>query len=51
MPLKKKNEGQKGKTGPVWELVPVGRGEGHKKRVKESEYGGNITYSCMKMQQ
>jgi hypothetical protein len=28
------------------ELVPVA---GHKERVKEGDYGGNIIYSCMKM--
>jgi hypothetical protein len=27
----------------------VGRG-GYKERVKEAEYSGNITYSCMKME-
>jgi hypothetical protein len=24
---------------------------GHKERVKEGKYGGNIIYSCMKMEQ
>jgi hypothetical protein len=44
-----KNEGQQGKTGPVWGLVPVGGG-GYKERVTEDEYDGNTMYSCMKME-
>jgi hypothetical protein len=42
-----KNEGQKDKLGPVWELLPVGMRR-YRKGVKEGEYGGNILYSCMK---
>jgi hypothetical protein len=34
-----KTEEQEGKSGPVWGLVPAG-----------GEYGGNITYSNMKME-
>jgi hypothetical protein len=45
-----KNERQEGKTGPVWPLVPMG-GRGYKERMKEGEYGGNTTYSCIKMEQ
>jgi hypothetical protein len=44
-----KNGGQEGKTHPVWGLLPVGQG-GYKERVKKGEYGGNIFYSCMKME-
>jgi hypothetical protein len=44
-----KNEGKEGKAGPVLGLVPVEEGE-HKKCV-EGEYGGDIIYSCMKMEQ
>jgi hypothetical protein len=44
-----KNEGQEAKTGPVWGLVPV-EGGGHKERVKDVKYGGNITYTCMQME-
>jgi hypothetical protein len=44
MSLFYKNKVQEGKTGPVWELVPVGGG-----RYKEGEYGGNIMYTCVKM--
>jgi hypothetical protein len=33
-----RNEGQENKTGPVWE------GRRHKERVKEGEYGGNMTH-------
>jgi hypothetical protein len=44
------NEGQEGKTNPVWRWVPVGWG-GHKERVKDSEYGGCILYACMKIEQ
>jgi hypothetical protein len=44
-----KNEGQEDKTGPFQGWVPVGGG--HKERVKDSEYGGRILYSCMKMEQ
>jgi hypothetical protein len=40
---------QEGKTGPVWELGPVGGG-GYKERGKKGEYGGNIVYSSMKME-
>jgi hypothetical protein len=35
---------EKVKKGPVWGLEPV-RGGGHKERVKEAEYSGNIMYS------
>jgi hypothetical protein len=44
-----KNGGQKGKTGSVWRLVAVGGG-GYKERVEEGEYGGNVMYSCIKME-
>jgi hypothetical protein len=44
-----KNGKQEGKTDLVWGLVPVGCGE-CKERVQEGEYGGNIMYSCMKME-
>jgi hypothetical protein len=40
------NEGQEGKTGPVWKWVPVG---GHKERVKEGKYR-SILYSHMGME-
>jgi hypothetical protein len=49
IPFFSKNGEQEGKTAPVWGLAPVGRG-GYKERVKEAEYSGNITYSCMKME-
>jgi hypothetical protein len=44
-----KNRKKKGKTGPVWGLVPV-KGGRDKKRVKEGEYDGNIMYSRMKIE-
>jgi hypothetical protein len=42
-----KNEGQEGKTSPVWW---GGGGARHKEMVKEGEYDRNIMYSCMKME-
>jgi hypothetical protein len=39
---------KEGKTGPVWGLAPFGWG--YKKRVKKTECGGNIMYSCMQME-
>jgi hypothetical protein len=48
-----KNEEQKGKNGgqegPVWGLVPGVSGE-DKERVQEDKYGGNITYSYIKVE-
>jgi hypothetical protein len=41
---------QKGKTlGPVWRLVPGGGGV-YKENMKEGKSGGDIMYSCMKME-
>jgi hypothetical protein len=36
-----KNEGQEGKTGPVWGWGPVGGG-GHKEKVKKGKYDGSF---------
>jgi hypothetical protein len=44
-----KNERQEVKTDPVWELAPLWRGK-IQERVKESEYGGNMMYSCLKIE-
>jgi hypothetical protein len=44
-----KNEEQKGKTGLIPGLVPVGGGGG-KERVKRGEYGESIMYLCTKME-
>jgi hypothetical protein len=44
------NEGQEGKTNSVQGLHQWEGGE-HKERMKEGEYGGNTTYSCIKMEQ
>jgi hypothetical protein len=41
--------GQAGKTGPVWGLAPVG-GRRIKGKGVGGEYGGNVMYSCMKME-
>jgi hypothetical protein len=41
------NEGQEGKTDPDGYQSEKG---GQKERVKEGEYGGNILYSCMKIE-
>jgi hypothetical protein len=45
----KTNGEQEGKTGPIWELVPVCGGR-YKESVKEAECSGNIIYSCMTME-
>jgi hypothetical protein len=42
-----KNGGQEGKTALVWGLASLGEG-GHKD--VHGECGGNIMYSCMKME-
>jgi hypothetical protein len=44
------NEGQEGKTRPIWGLVPVEGGR-HKDRVKGGNYGRSTMYSCMKIEQ
>jgi hypothetical protein len=41
---------RKVKTGLVWGLVPVGERRIYREVVKEEEYGGNIMYSCMKIE-
>jgi hypothetical protein len=40
---------QDGKIGHVCGVGTKERG-GYKERMKEGEYGGNIAYSCMKME-
>jgi hypothetical protein len=40
---------QESKTGLVWWLVQ-GVWGGYKERVEEGECGGNVMYSCMKME-
>jgi hypothetical protein len=45
----KKNEGLEGKTGLFWRWVTMGRE--NKERGNESEYGGCILYSYMKIEQ
>jgi hypothetical protein len=40
---------QEDKTGPVWALVPVGRGRMYG-NGEGGEYDRNIMYSCMKME-
>jgi hypothetical protein len=44
-----KNKGQVGKTCPIWELVPVG-GRMIQGKSEGGEYGGNTTFSCMKVE-
>jgi hypothetical protein len=44
-----KTENRKAKQVLSGRFIPLGEGR-IKERVKEAEYGGNVTYSCMKMQ-
>jgi hypothetical protein len=44
-----KNGEQEGKIDPIWGLALVGGQRIYRKGV-EGEYGGNIRYSCMKME-
>jgi hypothetical protein len=45
-----KNEGQEGKTDPVWGWYQWKCG-GQREMMKEGEYDGNIAYLCTKMEQ